>query len=277
MGAWLVTGCSSGLGRALAETLLEKGYDVAVTARRPETVADLVDAHPEHAIALRLDVTDRASIDEAVAATVERFGTIDVLVNNAGYCLRGAVEECTPEEIQAQFDTNFFGPVALIQRVLPGMRAARRGTIVNYSSIAALKTAVGSTFYAASKAAIEALTDGLGGEVAPLGIKVMIVEPGPFATDFYNRSLNVNETDIADYATTSGARKARQEDPAASGSGWGSPRGAAEAVITAVESGEPPLRLLLGQVAINRAEELIAEKQAEIDEWRDVILMSDNA
>ncbi len=275
MGAWLITGCSSGLGRALAETLLEKGHDVAATARNPEKLADLVEAHPEHAAAFALDVTDRASIDEAVALATERFGAIDVLVNNAGYCLRGAVEECTPEEIQAQFDTNFFGPVALIQRVLPAMRAARKGAIVNYSSIAALNTSAGSAFYGASKAAIEAMSDGLRDEVSPLGIKVMIVEPGPFATDFYNRSLNVNENDISDYAATAGARKVRQEEPGKGASGWGSTKGAAEAVISAIESEEPPLRLLLGATAIASAERLIATKQGEIETWRETILISD--
>ena len=275
MGAWLITGCSSGLGRALAETLLEKGYDVAATARNPDKLKHLVDKYPDHCAAIELDVTDRTSIDEAVAAATEAFGSIDVLVNNAGYCLRGAVEECTPDEIQAQFDTNFFGPVALIQRVLPAMREARKGAIINYSSIAALNTSAGSAFYGASKAAIEAMSDGLRDEVSPLGIKVMIVEPGPFATDFYNRSLNVNENDISDYAATAGARKVRQEEPGKGASGWGSPKGAAEAVIKAIEADEPPLRLLLGEVAIQSAERLIATKQAEIDTWRDTILMSD--
>lgn len=274
---WLITGCSSGLGRALAETLLAKGYQVAVTARNPEKVQDLVNQYPNTAIALALDVTDRDSIWKAVTQTVKHFGTIDVLVNNAGYCLRGAVEECTIEEIQKQFATNFFGPVNMIQEVLPFMREKKSGVIVNYSSVAALRTSEGSAYYGASKAALEGMSDGLRKEVGPLGIKVMVVEPGPFPTDFYDRSLDVNNHNISDYAETADKRKVRIENMNESPIKWGSKEKAAEAVITAIESDDTPFRLLLGKEAIAAAESLIAEKQEEIHKWRRVIESTDES
>lgn len=275
MKTWIVTGCSSGLGRALAETLLEKGYNVAVTARKPETVADLAEKYPETAIALALDVTDHDSVVKAVADTKARFGSIDVLANNAGYCLRGAVEECSMEAVQKQFATNFYGPLDLIQTVLPVMREQKSGVIVNYSSIAALNTSEGSAFYGASKAALEAMSDGLRKEVDPLGIRVIVVEPGPFATDFYDCSLDISDTNIGDYADTAAKRKGRNPHPGQGLPGWGSPRLAAETVITASEEEQPPFRLLLGRVAIGSAEKRIADTQKEIETWRELILHSD--
>lgn len=271
---WLITGCSSGLGKELATAVLAHGDWCVVTARKPEAVADLVAQYPETAVAARLDVNDPASIAEAVAAA-DAFGGVDVLVNNAGYCLRGAVEECTRDEIVRQFDTNVFGPVAVMQAVLPQMRARRSGTIVNYSSIAALRAAVGSGYYAASKAAIELISDALRGEVGPLGIRVMVVEPGPFGTDFYSRSLDVNEARIADYADTAGARKVRQDNAGKMGDGWGSPAKAAEVVYTAVNADEAPFRLLLGSVAITAAEGRAKSTLDEVEKFRDLILGSD--
>lgn len=271
---WLITGCSSGLGKELATAVLAHGDNCVVTARKPEAVAELVAQYPDTAVAARLDVNDLDSIAEAVAAA-DRFGGVDVLVNNAGYCLRGAVEECTRDEIVRQFDTNVFGPVAVMQAVLPQMRARRSGVIVNYSSIAALRAAVGSGYYAASKAAIELISDALRGEVEPLGIRVMVVEPGPFGTDFYSRSLDVNEARIADYAETAGTRKVRQDNAGKMGDGWGSPAKAAQTVITAVEAGEAPFRLLLGSVAIAAAEGRAKGTLEEVEKFRDLILSSD--
>jgi NAD(P)-dependent dehydrogenase (short-subunit alcohol dehydrogenase family) len=183
MSTWLITGCSTGLGRALAQGALARGDTVAATARDAASIQELVDAHPETALALPLDVTDRGQITRAVREVQERFGGIDVLVNNAGYGYRAAVEEADDSDVQALFATNFFGPVAMIKGVLPDMRARRHGTVVNISSIGARRSPPGSGYYAASKAALEALTASLRKEVEPLGIAAMIVEPGAFRTD----------------------------------------------------------------------------------------------
>ncbi|MDO5536965.1 MAG: SDR family NAD(P)-dependent oxidoreductase, partial [Desulfovibrionaceae bacterium] len=206
--SWLVTGCSSGLGRALAEAVLARGDCCAVTARRPETLASFAERCPGTALVLPLDVTSPESMDNAVRAALDRFGGLDVLVNNAGYCLRGAVEECSDAEVRRQFETNFFGTVGMIRRVLPAMRAARSGAIVNFSSIAALSTSEGSAFYGASKLAVEGMSDGLRREVGPLGIRVMVVEPGPFRTRFFE-ALDISAGDLADYRGTAGRRKVR--------------------------------------------------------------------
>ena len=189
MSTWFITGCSTGLGRHLALAVLGAGHNAVVTARDAATVADLVEAHPDKALALALDVTDPTQIGAAVNKATERFGTVDVLVNNAGYGYRGAVEEGEDDGVGEQFATNFFGPVNLIKAVLPGMRAARNGTIVNISSISAQIGPPGSGYYSSSKAALEALSASLRKEVGPLGISVIVVEPGAFRTDFAGRSL----------------------------------------------------------------------------------------
>ena len=186
MRTWFITGCSTGFGKSLAKAVLDAGEQAVITARRLESLSDF--EGKENSLLLSLDVTDAAQIADAVQKAVERFGQIDVLVNNAGYGLRGAVEEADDEEIGRVFNTNFFGPLKLIQAVLPYMREKRSGVILNFSSIAAFRTAEGSAYYGATKAALESLSTGLRKEVAPIGIQVMIVEPGPFRTDFAGRS-----------------------------------------------------------------------------------------
>ncbi len=181
MKTWLITGCSTGLGRSLAKAALQKGDNVVVTARDTKKLEEFEKDFPQTALTVRLDVTDLCSVAEAVKAAKERFGGIDVLVNNAGYGYRAAVEEGDPEDARRLFDTNFWGPVNLIKAVLPDMRAKKSGAVINISSIAALRTAPGSGYYAASKCALEGMTEGLYLETAPLGIKVMIVEPGASA------------------------------------------------------------------------------------------------
>lgn len=229
---WLITGCSSGLGKSLALEALEQGNNVMVTARNLEKLAEFAERFPETALLALLDVTDEASVEAAIRKGIEKFGKIDVLVNNAGYCLRGAVEECSEAEIRRQFDVNFFGAVRTIQKVLPHMRKARKGAIVNFSSIAALSTSPGSAFYGASKCALEGLSDGLRKEVNPLGIKVLVIELGPFKTDFFYRSIDVNENNIADYAETAGKRKVKLKNLEDSGiGGWGDRKKAAKAII----------------------------------------------
>ncbi len=266
---WLITGCSSGLGQSLAQEALAQGKNVVVTARNVEKLADFARNFHETALLARLDVTDEASIEAAIESGLAKFGKIDVLVNNAGYCLRGAVEECSDNEIRRQFDTNFFGTVKTIQKILPHMRKARKGAIVNFSSIAALDTAAGSAFYGASKCAVEALSDGLRKEVGPLGIKVIVIEPGPFKTDFFYRSIDVNGNNIADYAETAGKRKVKLENPEDSGiGGWGDKTRAARAVIEAVEMPDGPFRLMLGSLAVKMGERYAAERKAEVERFK---------
>ncbi len=249
---------------------------MAVTARKPETVREFEERFPQTALVAQLDVTDEASVAAAVARTMERFGSIDALVNNAGYCLRGAVEECTFEEIRKQFETNFFGAVRMIQHVLPFMRKERKGVIVNFSSIAALSTSAGSAFYGASKCAVEGLSDGLRKEVEPLGVRVMVVEPGPFKTDFFYRSMAVNERNIEDYRDTAGKRKVRLKDPEDSGmKGWGDTEKAAQVIIRAVEGKRTPFRLLLGSTAVRIAEEHLAARAEETRTWKSLSVQTD--
>jgi NAD(P)-dependent dehydrogenase (short-subunit alcohol dehydrogenase family) len=180
---WFITGCSTGFGHELAKLVLGRGWNAVVTARKVESLAELVEGAGERALPLKLDVDDAGQIEAAVSAALERFGRIDVLVNNAGYGYQASVEEGVEAEIRAQFDTNVFGLFALIRAVLPSMREHRSGHIVNITSVAGLLGFPSSGYYAASKHAVEGVSDALALEVGPLGIKVTCVEPGPFRTD----------------------------------------------------------------------------------------------
>jgi NAD(P)-dependent dehydrogenase (short-subunit alcohol dehydrogenase family) len=268
MATWLITGCSTGLGRAFAEAVLARGDNAVVTARDAAKVQDLADAHPGAALALALDVTDDAQVTTAVAAAEDRFGGVDVLVNNAGYGYRAAVEEGEDGAVHQLFDTHVFGTVRTIKAVLPGMRARRSGTIVNLSSIGARICPEGSGYYAAVKAAIEALTLSLRKEVAPLGIRAMVVEPGGFRTDFAGRSLTQSAEPIADYADTAGKR--RKEHDTVHGTQKGDPAKAAAALIKAVESKEPPYLLVLGDDASEGIRAALDALRTEVDAWESV-------
>jgi NAD(P)-dependent dehydrogenase (short-subunit alcohol dehydrogenase family) len=270
MAAWLITGCSTGLGRYLAEAVLDRGDNAVVTARDAGKVRDLVDAHPDKALALALDVTDQTQVANAVQQAEERFGVVDVLVNNAGYGYRAAVEEGEEPEVAKLFATNFFGPVAMINAVLPGMRARRDGAIVNVSSIGARISPAGSGYYSASKAALEAMSASLRKEVGPLGITVTVVEPGGFRTDFAGRSLQQSRDAIADYADTAGRR--RKEHDTVHGTQPGDPARAAQAIITAVEASEPPFLLLLGKDAWQGFQAVIDAQRNELEAWEDLTL-----
>lgn len=265
MATWLITGCSTGLGRAFAGAVLAHGDNAVVTARDVAKVQDLVDAYPDTAIAVALDVTDDAQVTAAVGAAEERFGAVDVLVNNAGYGYRAAVEEGEDGPVHQLFDTHVFGTVRTIKAVLPGMRSRRSGTIVNLSSIGARICPEGSGYYSAVKAAIEALTLSLRKEVAPLGINVMVVEPGAFRTDFADRSLTQSVEPIADYAQTAGKR--RKGHDTVHGKQQGDPAKAAAALITAVESDEVPYMLLLGNDASDGFRAALDALRTEVDAW----------
>jgi NAD(P)-dependent dehydrogenase (short-subunit alcohol dehydrogenase family) len=273
MPTWLITGCSTGLGRALAEAVLARGDQAVVTARDTAAVDDLAGAHPERALALALDVTVPDQVADAVRRAHDRFGAVDVLVNNAGYGYRAAVEEADDADVQRLFATNFHGAVAMIQAVLPGMRTRRSGTIVNISSIGARICPPGSGYYAATKAALEAMTSSLRKEVQPLGIAAMSVEPGGFRTDFAGRSLTQSAAAIDDYADTAGKR--RKENDTAHGRQPGDPARAAQAIITAVGSPEPPELLLLGSDAVQSATAVLDAQRAEVAAWTELSTSTD--
>lgn len=273
MATWLITGCSTGLGRALARTVLEHGHNAVVTARNITTLEDIASAFPDTALVLSLDVTDRVQIGSVVDQARARFGSIDVLVNNAGYGYRAAVEEADDADIRQLFDTNVFGAVDMIKAVLPGMRANRSGSILNISSIGARICPAGSGYYAATKAALEGLSGSLHKELQPLGINVTVVEPGGFRTDFAGRSLTQSATAIEDYAETAGKR--RKEHDTAHGTQPGDPVKAAEAILAVAKSADPPLMLVLGKDAFDAFHAVAQAQLSELDQWRDLSLSTD--
>lgn len=248
---WFITGCSTGFGRELAKQVLERGWRAVITARKPDQIRDLGENYADSALILSLDVTDKGQIADAVKQAQEKFGTIDVLVNNAGYGYFSGIEEAEEEKIRAQFETNFFGLVNMIQAVLPVMRENRRGHIVNFSSIGGLRAFTATGFYHATKFAVEGLSESLAQEVEPLGIRVLIVEPGPFRTDWAGRSTARTPVTIPEYMETVDKRMKASE--AGSGKQQGDPVRGSKAIIEAVQSGNTQLRLLLGEPAYKMA------------------------
>ena len=268
MGRWLITGCSTGFGREIARATLEAGHSVAVTARRTETVNDFADEFGDRALVLALDVTDKAQIAAAVRAAEERFGGIDVLVNNAGNGYLSAVEEGEDDKVRKLFDTNYFGVVDTIKAVLPGMRARRSGHIVNISSMTGLVANPPNAYYSSTKFALEALTEALAQEVKPFGIKVNAIEPGAFRTDWAARSMWESSSPISDYDENVGARKTLIKEFA--NHLPGDPRKVAEAVLMVTTLDEPPLRLLLGRDVLKAVRDKLAAFSASIDAWEAV-------
>jgi|WetSurMetagenome_2_1015567.scaffolds.fasta_scaffold20716_1 NAD(P)-dependent dehydrogenase (short-subunit alcohol dehydrogenase family) len=270
---WFITGCSSGFGRALATLALKRGWRAVVTARDPSRVDELVARHEGRGLALALDVTDPAQIAAAVRAAEGRFGSIDVLVNNAGYGYQSTVEEGDDMAVRALFEANVFGLVALIRAVLPGMRARRRGHIVNLSSIAGFVGFPGSGYYSATKHAVEGLSDALAKEVGPLGIHVTCVEPGPFRTDFAGRSLRQNLSRFGDYESTVNTRL--RTLAGRSGTQPGDPVRAAAAIVEAVQAAQPPRHLVLGAMGLDTVRQTLTETLEEIDTWKQTALGAD--
>ncbi len=263
---WFITGCSTGFGRELAKQTLDRGYPTVVTARNVADIKDLA-ANP-HALALKLDVTDRLQAEKAVKVAEEKFGRIDVLVNNAGIGYFAAIEESEEDEVRKMFDVNVFGLSRMIHLTLPGMRKRRSGCIVNISSLAGICTMPSLGYYNATKFAVEGLSGALQKEVEPLGIKVMVVEPSGFRTDWAGRSADESKHQMSDYAKTAGV--ARKHLRAVSGKQAGDPVRAAEAIIEAVESGSPPHHLLLGNQAYEGATAKLKEMKQEFKEWKKV-------
>lgn len=270
---WLITGCSTGFGRALAVEVLKKGYTAVVTARRPEDIRDIVKDYPGKSLALALDVTHPEQIRETVKKTLEVFGRIDVLVNNAGIGYFGAVEESEEKEIRNMFEINFFGLANMTQEVLPYMRGRRSGHIINITSIGGLVSFPSVGFYNATKYAVDGLSESLAKETAPLGIKVTIVAPSGFRTDWAGRSAKNSQVVIDDYAATAHANK--NTIRGYSGHQPGDPVRAAKAIIKAVESPEPPLRLLLGKGALRGARAKLDQLKKDFDNWEETTVNAD--
>ncbi len=269
MKTWLITGCSSGIGAGIAEAVLRSGDQAVVTARNKDKVKDIVDQYPDRALALSLDVCDNESIKNAVKEAYERFGTIDVLVNNAGYGYRSAVEEGEIEAVQTLYQTNLFGPIELIKAVLPKMREQKSGFILNVTSIAAARSAIGSGYYASSKAALELLTNGLMKELAPLGIIAMVVQPGAFRTRFYDgESLQGTKSAIGDYESTVG--KTRPGNFENKHQQAGDPDKAGEVIVKVVNGDEHPEILTLGRAAVTAVKSTLEAKIEELDKWADI-------
>ena len=262
---WLITGCSTGFGRELSRAVIARGYRAVVTARNPKSVADIVAGHEGQALAYELDVTNPAQCDEVVRQAEKAFGRIDVLVNNAGIGYFGAVEESDEAEVRRMFEINVFGLARMTQAVLPAMRKRRSGHIVNIASIGGIRAFPAVGFYNATKFAVVGLSEALSLEVAPLGIKVTIVEPSGFRTDWAGRSANEAKQQIADYADTAGKNQASIRGY--SGKQPGDPVKAAEAIIKAVESPEPPLHLLFGKAALKGARWKIDLMKKDFDAW----------
>ena len=253
--------------------MLEKGWRVVATARNKDQVADIAAKAPDRCIAVTLDVNDDAQVKSAVEAAVAKFGRIDVLVNNAGYGYFAAIEEGEEDEVRAMFDTNVFGLAGMTRAVLPTMRAQKSGAVVNITSVGGIQGFPGTGYYAAIKFAVEGLSDALSAELKPLGIDVLIVEPGPFRTDWAGRSAKASKVSIDAYEET--AHKRREMTFGYSGKQPGDPWRAGEAIIAALSADKPPLRLPLGKFAVGAVKAKLDAVRADVDAWETVSVGSD--
>jgi NAD(P)-dependent dehydrogenase (short-subunit alcohol dehydrogenase family) len=270
---WFITGCSTGFGRELAKQALQAGDQVVVTARKPDDIKDIVDEFPETSIAVALDVTQPSQVRESVEKAIARFGRIDVLVNNAGIGYFGAIEESEDDEVRRMFEINFFGLAAMTKEVLPIMRKQRSGHVVNISSIGGLVAFPAVGFYNATKFAVTGYSEALAKETAHLGIKVTVVAPSGFRTDWAGRSANNSKIVIDDYAPS--AHQNKESIRGYSGSQPGDPVRAAQAIIKAVNDPQPPLRLLLGVAALKGARNKLTELQKDFDAWEETTTGAD--
>jgi len=269
---WFITGASRGFGRALSEAVLARGERLVATARGADFVSGFGEAHPD-ALTLRLDVTDREQAQAAIAEATERFGRLDVIVNNAGYGHFGAIEELTEEELRQQFEVNLFGVLNVTRAALPQLRAQRSGHIVQMSSLNGIEGMVGGGYYCATKFAVEGLSESLAAELAHLGIDVTIVEPGPHRTEFASEESARSAAPIDDYAETVGA--AREAFAQVDGTQPGDPERAALAIIAAVDEDNPPLRLALGTMALDNIRAKLEGQLEELEKWRELSASTD--
>ena len=272
MKTWFITGCSTGIGRGIAKAALMAGYQVVITARNVAGIQEFEAEYPNTCICLPLDLTEEKSIEQAVENAYSRLGTIDVLVNNAGYGYRAAIEESEAHEIDLLFRTNVFGPVKLMNLCLPKMREMKDGIIINVSSIGAVRAAVGNGLYSASKAALELVSDAVGKEAEHLGIRVMTVEPGAFRTSFYD-SLHGSEKAIGDYTKSVGAM--RLANMVNNHDQKGDPDKAGKLIVELISSGKFPIRLPLGSDAVRIIRDELESRLAEVDEWETYSIRTD--
>jgi NAD(P)-dependent dehydrogenase (short-subunit alcohol dehydrogenase family) len=270
---WLITGCSNGLGKVLAEAVLARGDRLIATARNIDALKDMASQYPATMRPAALDVTHPGNAAEVVALADAEFGGIDILVNNAGYGLMGAVEEVEPSEYRPLFETNVFGLIEMTRAALPVLRRRKGGLVVNISSGAGIAGAEGYGYYNASKFAVEGLSEALAQELAPLGLNVIIVEPGPFRTEFLGRSLKMAERQIGAYARTSG--KLRDYRESNNGQQAGDPSRAIAVILAAIDADERPLHLPLGPVAYRIAEQKLASFRRDMDTWREIAIATD--
>ena len=270
---WFITGCSTGFGRELAKLVIARGWRAVVTARVRAKVADLAQGAEDRVLPLSLDVTGADQIAKSVRAAQDRFGRIDVLVNNAGYGYQSSIEEGEDDKIRAQFDANVFGLFALTRAVLQVMRGQASGHILNITSVAGFVGFPASGYYAASKHAVEGFSDSLAAEAGPLGIRVTCIEPGPFRTDWAGRSLVQTPNAIPDYAATAGARLTATAEK--SGTQAGDPVRAGEAMIQVTEMEDPPRHLVLGAWGYDAVTTRLKQRLAEIEAWRETSLGAD--
>jgi NAD(P)-dependent dehydrogenase (short-subunit alcohol dehydrogenase family) len=270
MKTWLITGCSSGFGQRLALAAARRGDRVIATARNAQTIEEMAKPFGDRMITLPLDVTDATAARAAVATAVETFGAFDVLVNNAGYGLYGAIEEGAPEEYRPMFEVNVFGLIETTRAALPILRRSG-GTIVNMSSGAGIAGGGGGGYYNAAKFAVEGISEALADELKPFGIRVLIVEPGPFRTDFLGRSITITAGEMPEYAASSRRHYRETND----GSQAGDPDKAVAMILKAVDADDTPLHLPLGPVAHAIAERKLAAFRSDIDAWRDLTIATD--
>lgn len=270
---WFITGCSTGFGRELAKEVLTNGYKAVVTARNLADIADIVKEHPENALAVKLDVTNRDEVKAAVAEAQGHFGKIDVLVNNAGIGYFGAIEESEEDEVRRMFEINFWGLAHVTQAVLPGMRAQRSGHILNVASIGGLVGFPAVGYYNATKFAVDGFSDSLSKEVATLGIKVTVICPSGFRTDWAGRSANNSKIVIDDYKSTAEVNK--NTIRGYSGSQPGDPVRAVKAIVKVVETENSPLHLLLGVAALKGARNKLEVLKKDFDTWAEITESAD--
>lgn len=270
---WLITGSSRGIGRALSEAVLEKGDLVIATARKVSDLDSLKKMHADKVTIMQLDVTDENNATGVIESVIKNFGRIDVLVNNAGYGNLNSIEETAIDDFRAQIETNLFGTIILTKAVLPHMRQRRSGHIVQFSSVGGRIGPIGRGPYAAAKWGVEGFSETLSREAGPLGVKVTIIEPGGFRTDFAGSSSEITENGLSDYADTVGKIANFQQEY--NGKQPGDPKKAAQAIIKVVYSPEPPLRLLLGSDAIKAVEVNDQEKLKQLDKWRELSISTD--
>ena len=273
MKTWFITGASSGFGRALAAAVIAHGHQVAVTARDVSQVEDFVEDYPLQVRAYALDVLQPESIRQAVAEARRDFGRLDVVVNNAGYGLIGALEECSEEQMLRNIETNLTGPLRVMRAALPVFREQRGGHFINMGAAAAISNYAGFSVYGGAKAGMELASEAVAAEAAPFGVKVTIVIPGPFRTDFISRSLDRAEQSVPEYAVTAGKFRGFLEK--VDGKQPGDPAAAAQAIIQAVESDKPPFRLVLGKYVYQKARRQLDRLRGELDGWEPVGLATD--